>query len=87
MVVWNKSENNDSTPKDRRLLRQLSGAADRILGTQIFRTSSSGIGTSTCGVLSSLTNRTRPGAKLIVRYWKELPEMPAVKPRGLEGLA
>ncbi len=52
MVVWNKSENNESTPKDRRLLLTTHRSGRSDLGD-------TDIHDVVVGHLSSLTSRTR----------------------------
>jgi hypothetical protein len=37
-------------------------------------------------VIANEPNETASGAKLIVRYWAELSDLPAVRLRGLDGL-
>jgi hypothetical protein len=87
-MIWNRFTDDDSTPKDRRLLliTQRSGTPD---GGDI------NVHDVVVGhwnkylwgfVIANEPNETPSGAKLIVRYWAELPEMPPVRLRNLDGL-
>jgi hypothetical protein len=87
MVIWNKFKDNASTPRDRRLLliTQRSGTSD--LGDIDLHDVVVGHWNQHLWgfVIANEPNETPSGAKLIVRYWAELPEMPPVKLRNLDG--
>ena len=88
MVIWNKFKDNASTPRDRRLLliTQRSGTSNLgdidLHDVVVGHWNQHLLGF----VIANEPNETPSGTKLIVRYWAELPEMPPVKLRNLDGL-
>ncbi|HZR88395.1 MAG TPA: hypothetical protein VFB02_16425 [Bradyrhizobium sp.] len=89
MTDWNEFTSYDAIPKDRRLLliTQRTGTADA-LDMEIHDVVVGHWNQHLWGfVIANEPNETPSGAKLNVRYWAELPELPSpVKLRDLDGL-
>jgi hypothetical protein len=88
MITWHKFTDNDMIPKDRRLLliTQRTGTAD-LLDMDAHDAVVGHWNKYLWGfVIANQPNETPSGAKLNVRYWAEITDMPPVKLRDLDGL-
>ena len=88
MIGWNKFTDTNSIPKDRRLLliTQRTGTSD-LLDMDIHDVVVGHWNRHVWGfVVAHEPNITSSGAKLNVRYWAEITDLPPVKLRDLDGL-
>jgi hypothetical protein len=88
MTIWNEFSGYDAVSKDRRLLliTQRTGTADAldmdIPDVVVGQWTKYLWGFA----IANGPNETPSGGKLNVRYWAELPELPLVTLRGLDGM-